>query len=653
MKPGFKFSPWTVMAGLVIGLVVAFSVLMVREAGYLEGMELNAYDWLVRTQPSAPYIESRVTVIGMTEEDIRTQGWPLTDAALTRVLTAVLAHRPRAIGVDIFRDIAVPPGHDDLEAVLTNNPRIVTAMKFGGAKEARVAPPPVLAHSDQVGFNDLLPDRDGIVRRGLLFLDDGHQVSSALSLQLALRYLEGNGVSAQPDPANPLNLRLGRTTFRPLEKNDGGYVGMDARGYQILIDFQKGKTPIPTFSFSALLAGQVPPEAIRDKIVLIGFMAESVPDLFHTPSRSGLGGGRPTVYGVLLHAHMADRLVRAALEGRPPVAAATKYQEMGWIVAWGLLGGMLGLAMSAPWRFAFLGAGGLVILGCIVYLAFLNGWWVPSVPPALAWLGAAALSTAYMSNQEKRQRALLMQLFSRHLSKEVADAVWEQRDQFMNGGRARPQELIATVLFSDLEGFVTKSQKMDPQTVMEWTNSYIDTMAQLIMDHGGLVDDYFGDGIKADFGVPLARRTDTEIRRDARNAVDCALAMAREMARLNAFWLERHLPTAKMRIGIYTGSVIAGSLGNAQRLKYTTVGDAVNIASRLENFDKESFAAESEGGLCRIFVGGSTMRYMGEDYQAQKVGEVTLKGRDDTIAIYRIIGRVGKTASESPRAGRP
>ena len=653
MKPGFKFTLATLMGGLVIGLAVAFSVLVVRDAGYLEGVELNAYDWLVRAQPSAPDIESRVTVIGMTEEDIRKQGWPLTDATLARVLTAVLAHRPRAIGVDIFRDVAVPPGHDDFEALLTRNSRIVTVMKFGAGREAGVAPPPVLAHSDQVGFNDLLPDRDGIVRRGLLFLDDGDQVSYALSLQLALRYLERNGVSAQLDPPNPLHLRLGRTTFRPLEENDGGYVGMDARGYQILIDFQKAVTPIPTLSFSALLAGQVPPEAIRDKIVLIGYMAESVPDLFYTPSSSGLGAGRPMMYGVLVHAHMAGRLVRAALEGRPPVATATKHLEMGWIVAWGLLGGMLGLAMASPWRFSLMGAGGLVILGCIAYLAFLNGWWVPSVPPALAWLGAAALSTAYMSNQEKRQRALLMQLFSRYLSKEVADAVWEQRDQFMDGGRARPQELIATVLFSDLEGFVTKSQKMDPQTVMEWTNSYIDTMAQLIMDHGGLVDDYFGDGIKADFGVPLARRTDTEIRRDARNAVDCSLAMAGEMTRLNAFWRERHLPTAKMRIGIYTGPVIAGSLGNAQRLKYTTVGDAVILASRLESFDKESFAAESEGGLCRILVGDSTMRYVGEDYQAHKVGEATLKGRDDTIAIYRIIGRAEKTASESLRAGRP
>jgi len=122
---------------------------------------------------------------------------------------------------------------------------------------------------------------------------------------------------------------------------------------------------------------------------------------------------------------------------------------------------------------------------------------------------------------------------------------------------------------------------MDPQALIDWLNTYHEAMAQLVMKHGGIVDEYSGDGLKADFGVPVPRTTEAEISQDAVNAVNCALAMKREIKRLNASWQERNLPTVNMRVGIFTGPVVAGSLGSTQRLKYTTIGNTVNIASRL------------------------------------------------------------------------
>jgi adenylate cyclase len=242
-----------------------------------------------------------------------------------------------------------------------------------------------------------------------------------------------------------------------------------------------------------------------------------------------------------------------------------------------------------------------------------------------------------MSNQEKKERAVLMQLFSRHVSPEVADAVWRQREQFMDGGRPRSQKFTVTVLFTDLKAFTSVSEKMDPQALLDWLNTYMEAMAQLVMDHGGVIDNYVGDSIKADFGVPLPRTTEAAIGQDAVAAVNCALAMEKELKRLNASWQRQNLPTVEMRIGIFTGPVVGGSLGSAQRLKYTTIGDTVNIASRLESYDQELFDPDFAKGPCRILIGEQTLRYLNRQFETKKVGEVVLKGKDEAVTIFRVM----------------
>jgi adenylate cyclase len=232
-----------------------------------------------------------------------------------------------------------------------------------------------------------------------------------------------------------------------------------------------------------------------------------------------------------------------------------------------------------------------------------------------------------------------MQLFSRHVAPEVAETIWRERDQFMDGGRPRSQKFTATVLFTDLRGFTSVSEKMDPQALLDWLNVYMESMAQLVMNHGGVVDDYFGDSIKADFGVPLPRTDEAAISKDAVAAVDCALAMEKELKRLNAIWQRQDLPTVEMRIGIFTGPVVAGSLGSAQRLKYTTVGDTVNIASRLESFDKDLVDPDLADSPCRILIGETTLRSLDHQFVTKIVGEANLKGKDEKITIYRVIGR--------------
>jgi adenylate cyclase len=652
MNPVSKLFQSPLVTSLFVGTVVFLGIVGLRSTGSLESLELTAYDWYIRLQPEVSELDSRIVLIEINENDIQNQvGWPLIDATVAKVLEILISYQPRAIGLDLYRDISVPPGSKKLEAILTKNHNIITAMKFGGAEKVGIPPPPALKDTDQVGFNDIIVDPGGIVRRGLLFLDDAKNVFYSFAFRLSLLYLRAEGVTPQPDSVNPEHLRLGPTTIPPFGPNDGGYIGADAQGYQFLLSFRKSKNPFSAFSLSTLLSLEINPEAIKDKIVLIGTKTEGVKDFFYTPFSRGLHSDQQ-ISGVELHACIINELLAFALQGSLPMRTLRDWQEWFWILLWSVMGGAMYVGVRSPWHFSLLTLCGLFILPLTTYFSFLHGWWIPLVPPAIAWFVSATVVTAYISNKERLERAFLMQLFSKHVSREVAEVIWKERNQFLDGGRPRSQKLISTVMFTDLEGFTALSEKMDPQALIDWLNTYHEAMSQLVMKHGGIVDEYAGDGLKADFGVPVPRTTEPEISQDAVNAVNCALAMKREINRLNTIWHERNLPTVNMRVGIFTGPVVAGSLGSTQRLKYTTIGDTVNIASRLEGLSKDLVGYDFKNSPCRILIGESTLRYLGNQFRTKRVGEVSLKGRAEKIDAHCLIGRVEGNSSDTDQEGR-
>ncbi len=645
MSTFLKVGQSLVAVSILAGILVALLVLGIRSTAILEPLELTVYDWLIQSRRGAEGADPRIVLITVTEQDILRQGrWPITDAILAEALERLAQSQPRAIGVDIYRDIPVDPGHTELNKVFVEHPQIITVTKLGGGTVAGIPPPPALAGTEQVAFNDILIDSDGIVRRGLLFQEAGEQTAYAFALRLALLFLAEEGIGPQPSPDDPELLRLGPTTLRRFGSYDGGYVRADDGGYQILVDFHRGHSLPLSFSLTALLTGQVPPEAIRNKIVLFGVTAESVPDLFHTPFSSGNDTGR-MIPGMAVHAHIVSQFLDAGLEGRRSIETPSESQEWVWIILWGLFGAGLGAWTRSPWRLALGAAGGLLILGIIVVVRFVQGWWIPLVPPALAWFLSVSVVTASVLSRERKERALLMHLFSKHVSGEVAEAVWRQREQFLKDGRPRSQQLVATVFFSDFKGYTAASEKMTPEALMDWVNAYLDVMAGLVIKHGGVIDDYAGDAIKANFGVPLPRNSEEEIAQDAVHAVTCALAMEQEMHRLNVRHEQDGLATIGMRIGIHTGQVVAGSVGTSERLKYTTVGDAVNTAARLESLDRDVVQETPGRRLCRILIDESTTRYLGDRFVLDRIGEVSVKGKEQTLIVHRVIGHARADAA--------
>jgi adenylate cyclase len=619
-----------VAGAALVSCVVAAAVLLAWHNGVWEPLELAAYDGFIRLKTDSAITHPHIVVIGITEEDIQQLGhWPLQDITLAEAVEALLRQRPRAIGLDLFRDLPVPPGTDKFYRLLTQNSQIVAVMKFG---VTGVQAPDFLQGSQQVGFNDIIVDPGGTVRRALLFLDDGIQVYYSFALRLAMLFLQAEGITPQPDPENPQFIRLGDRTIVPFETNNGCYIRADARGYQFLLDYDETRMVFATYSLTQLLSGQIGENAVRDKVVLIGVMAQSVKDLFYTPYSRGFKHLQQ-VPGVFVHAHAGSQLLRTALNQSRPIRTISEYGEKLWIIIWSLLGGMVGLKAWSPWRFGVVSTAGVLLVGGLSLVAYLSRIWMPVIAPAASWLMSAAAVTAYISNREKKQRSLLMNLFSRHVSPEVADAIWQQRDRFLNNGRPRSQSLTITVLFSDLRGFTPVAERMEAEALIDWLNTYLEAMVQIIMDHGGVIDDYAGDGIKANFGVPFPRQTKDEIRQDAVNAVRCALAMEDELERLNQDWRQNGLPGVGIRVGIHTGSAVAGALGSHRRLKYTTVGDTVNTAAHLENYRKEI----GRDRPCRIFISDATLQQLDGRFRVDPVAEARLKGKDDTIQIYQVL----------------
>ena len=460
------------------------------------------------------------------------------------------------------------------------------------------------------------------------------------------------GVTAQPDERDPQRLKLGRTSIRPFEGNDGGYVGADAHGYQFLLDFKGARRPLRSVPLTDVLSGAVDPAAVRDKAVLIGVTAESVTDDFYTPLTRGRQANQH-IAGVALHGLIVSQLLRMGLDGASPLATPSDWQEAIWIILWGVAGGAIGLRIRSPSRFSLACGAAVLGLGGFDFVAFGEGWWLPLVPAALTILISAAVVTAYVSYRETAQRAVLMQLFSRHVAREVAETIWQHRDEFLDGGRPRSQRLTVTALFTDLTGFTTVSEKHSPEALMEWLNEYMDAMAQQVSRHGGVIRQYAGDSVVVMFGVPVARTHEGEVAADAVAAVNCALAMELTLRDLNRRWREQGRPLTGMRIGIFTGPVVAGTLGSAERSEYVVVGDTINTAARLESFDKTLFPPDPDEAPCRILIGEPTLGYVGDRFETERVGDVILKGKEHTVGVYRVIGRASEPRAEALSEERP
>jgi adenylate cyclase len=336
--------------------------------------------------------------------------------------------------------------------------------------------------------------------------------------------------------------------------------------------------------------------------------------------------------GLDLHAAFADQIIGAAL-GKWPATVRTFSDsfEMLSVIACALIGFGIGILSK---RVILAGGLALVLSAAILFsgkLFLANYTWLPVVSPALAMLigfGCAAMASWAVEKFALSQaRGLMLAL----LGKEQIGLVWGEREQLLSSGKISAQPSYATIMMTDLKGYTAATEKLGRDGVLPWLNRYMDRMSQIVKEHDGFVKSYIGDAIYAVFGLG---KLGDEAGEPARQAILCTLEMREALVALNKEFEQEDLPEAAMRVGLCSGDLSYGTMGSHGAMEYAIMGDTVNIAARLEAYDKELAADE----LCRTIVSCTTLELAGADgFESEEVGQLALKGKTNKIAAHRII----------------
>jgi len=610
---------------LVIASIIICSTL--QYTGLLQSLELSAFDKLLLNRPITK-VDHHIVIIGETEADIRRYGHPLSDQVLTDAIYILEQAGARVIGIDKYRDTSIPPGTKALRSTLQKNKNIIWIFFSGNTKQDAIASPKILSTMIQrVGFNDIIEDSDGVVRRGLLFLDIDNTSYYAFPLLLALHYLTTENINPKSDSAGYLSLN--GISLPPIKSDFGAYQEVDSSGYQIMLNYPGLPQPFSSFTLSELLDGKINVSKIQDKIVILGSSAPSLLDFRLFPNKKRR-------LGVEYHAYLTSQLLNTAINRVAPLRSWSNMSEFVWVLLWCVIGIFTSSHKGNLFKlFIWISLELLLLLYCSSLIINQN-YWIPVIAPIVGWSSSFLLSTLYLFRREHIERTQLMQLFSSHVSPDVATQLWSVRKQFFYNGYINTDTLTTTILFTDLSNFTNISENTDPLILMSWLNQYMNKMSGIAMEHGGMVNKFIGDSIMVVFGAPIKRIKEEDIAQDARQALLCAVNFNLHLFKLNEQWKSQGLPTTTMRVGIHTGAVIAGSLGSSARMEYTVIGDAVNIASRLESFDN-NFAKPNNKYPCRILISETTFNYTNHLYEMQPLNECLLKGKKKKINIYHVI----------------
>ncbi|HEY9702999.1 MAG TPA: adenylate/guanylate cyclase domain-containing protein [Allocoleopsis sp.] len=620
-------------------IVVAIATILVsgimtglKNIGMFQSTELLNYDQMSRLEKERG-TDERLLIVGINDQDIKNlKNWPITDEIFAKLLGKLQKYQPRVIGIDIYRDLPVEPGHQQLLNEL-KKPNVISIRNIdtleGASGPDGVSPA-------QIGFNDVSVDPDGIIRRNLFFADSKDGTIGSFSLLMVLTYLDGESIFSEPSKINPNYMQLGQATLIPLKPDSGGYQNIDNAGQQILFKYRSHENLAAQVSLHQVLSDQVKPELIKDKIVIIGTTALSLKDAFYTPY-SAAAKQQFKMPGVLIHGHLTSHLLDSVKGKVQLFTFWTESQEILWLVLWTMLGAICAWYLRHP--LLIMGSLGtiLIILFGSSFYGFTQSVWIPVISPSLSVILAFGSVITYSSYQSNNKQKIIFKLLGQNTSPSVAQALWKSRDFLIKDGKLPGQKAMATLLFSDLKNFSTVSEQKTPEELMEWLNQMLENFTEEVLKREGIINKFTGDGIMAAFGVPVSDEQQESISKNAQNAVYAALAMGESLEKLNQLWQEQtedKTSFVQMRIGIFTGPVVVGSLGGKDRLEYGIIGDTVNTASRLESLDKER-----QPSNCRILIGADTLQYLDDKFLVESWGVLPLKGKQQPVHIYLVVGK--------------
>ena len=392
---------------IILSSAIATVLLVgIQKLGVFEPLELKVYDQMMQLRAD-PGPDPRLLIVALTEKDIQKWNWPVSGEVLERLLSKLEGYEPRAIGLDIFRDIPVQPGHEKLLQRIQQSDIIIPICKHSGHNNPGIATPKGV-EAEQAGFSDVVEDTDGTIRRNLLLASsdnsDPCQSTFSLSLQLALKYLEVAGI--QPEFTSTKELKLRNIIFKPLQSNFGGYQKADTNGYQILLNYRSGRQVAQQVTLTDVLSNQIKPELVKDRIILIGSTANSLNDIFNTPFTSGKSDNSGKMAGIEIHAHSVSQILSVVLNKQRLFWFLPEWGQVFWIWGWTLVGGLIVWRIQHPLGLGLAGATALAVLFGGSFIIFTQDGWLPVIPPVLGLVltgGSVLAYSAYQSQQEQNE----------------------------------------------------------------------------------------------------------------------------------------------------------------------------------------------------------------------------------------------------------
>ncbi len=584
------------------GIAAAVVTVALVWAGVFEPLESWSLDQLFEYRgvrpPRAPILIVAIDESSIAELD----GWPFPRALHAKLIDRISAGKPLAIGLDIVFDTPSVRGPADdaaLAAAVTRAGNVVLAA--APADEERA----VVGHTES--GNTMIANRQvpnmpiPEIRKGaagwgpvnVLLDSDGHVRRAAATWAIA----------DQPVPHFDVVLR-------DVAQRAGLPVALAPRG-TTRINFRGGPGTFPSVPYYQVVGGShggqafAPPETFRDKIVLVGTTGGLQHDVLPTPfARLG------NMPGVEVHANVLETLIDGDPIHEIPVWVSTILAAAG-----ALAGAALVVRLRAPRALitAVASWGALTLLAFASFTYF--DVWMRGMAGTLALaLGWFSTAVEHFVREQREKRRL-----SRFFSPGVASAVVRGRDDAALGASRR----LVTVLFSDLRGFTTISEKLRPEQIDEMLREYLTEMTAIVFKHGGTVDKYIGDCVMALYNAPL---DDPE---HAVKAVRTGLEFQERTLAAAARWEAKFGVSIRNGVGINTGEAIVGTLGSKQILQYTAIGDAVNLAARLESITKDYKAS--------IIISESTYEYVKDRFPTRPLGDVTVKGKTVPVKIYAVL----------------
>jgi adenylate cyclase len=570
---------------LGVGIVLTGAMLAAYATDALKSLELDSVDlrFTVRGDEKPPKDLVLVLIDDVTFDELRLQ-WPFPRRVHGKVIDRIVADAPTAIAYDVqFSEVSQDEKSDIAlaNALLNSGGKVV--LSFTETDNGRInllgGGPQQLRDVESHAGNGLFPtDSGGIIRRLAYSIDK-------LKSLAVVTYEVGSGK------------KVDKSEF----PSDGAW-----------IDYYGGPGTLKAVSFSQVYRNKIPRGFFRDKYVVVGPSAATLQDVHPTSTTHG----NEVMPGAEIQGNALETVRRGL-----PLRSSASWIDYLLIVVLGLLAPLASLRLS-PLRALSLAVTAGVVYAVTAQLLFDSGTVLAVVYPlgALVLTSIGALTIHYVTAAFERER--VRDMFSRFVPENVVDDVLSRADEGLRLGGVQRE---GTVMFTDLRGFTSFAEEMQPDEVIEVLNRYLTEMSDAILDHGGTLVAYMGDGIMAVFGAPIGQD----------DHADRALATAREMLdtrlpRFNESLRESGLGEGfRMGIGLNSGHVMSGNVGSERRLEYTAIGDVTNTASRIEGMTK--------GTSHQLFVAQSTRDFLqNAPEDLFSVGEFEVRGREQKVTLWSL-----------------